>query len=110
MKPSPKNSAAPNRPTALTGPQTRQSRLAIDSSVLSASTPPSPRLSARSTKVTYFTEITRINDHRISDSRPRMLISLTAIPCAGLKHSRSAYSGLVPMSPKTTPSAVMTSL
>ena len=49
MKPSPKNSAAPNTPTALTGAHNRQLLLALDSNVLSASTPPSPRLSARST-------------------------------------------------------------
>src|SRR6185436_3249489 len=41
MKPSPKNSAAPNTPTALTGAQMRQLLLALDNNVLSASTPPS---------------------------------------------------------------------
>ena len=51
-----------------------------DSSVLSASTPPSPRLSARSTIVTYLTEMTSISDQRISDSRPSTLASLTAMP------------------------------
>ena len=30
---------------------------------------------------------------------PRMLSCVAPTPCAGLKHSRSAYSGLVPMSP-----------
>ncbi len=39
-----------------------------------------------------------------------MFASFTAMPCSGLKHSRKAYSGLVPMSPKTTPSAARTSL
>jgi hypothetical protein len=109
-KPSPKNSAAPNKPTALTGAHSFQLVLAVDSRVLNASTPPSPRLSARKTMPTYLMEMTSTSDHTISDSRPRMLVSLTARPCAGLKHSRKAYSGLVPMSPNTTPNATRTIL
>ena len=31
------------------------------------------------------------------------------MPCSGFRHSRNAYSGLVPMSPNTTPRAVRTS-
>ena len=55
-------------------------------------------------------EMMRTSDQRISDSSPMMFASVTAMPCSGLRHSRNAYSGLVPMSPKTTPSAEMTSL
>src|SRR6185369_14752357 len=110
MNPSPKNSAAPKTPTALTGPHTRQLLLALETNVLRASTPPSPRLSARSTIATYLTEMISTSDQRISDRMPRMFCSVNGMPCSGFRHSRNAYSGLVPMSPKTTPSAVRTSL
>ena len=61
--------------------------------------PPSPRLSARRMKTMYFTLTTRMSVHRISDSTPTMLPGVGWMPYSGLKHSRSAYSGLVLMSP-----------
>ncbi len=74
-------------------------------SAISARMPPSPRLSARSTTPRYFTEITRISDQKISDSTPITLACVGGTAYSPKKHSRIAYSGLVPMSPYTTPSA-----
>ena len=46
-------------------------------SAISAMMPPSPRLSARITKVTYFTVITMMSAHRISDSTPSTFSGVT---------------------------------
>ena len=68
--------------------------------------PPSPLLSARRIKVTYSRDITSINTQKITDSTPRILPGSNAKAWwPALKHSRSAYKGLVPISPNTTPSA-----
>jgi hypothetical protein len=61
--------------------------------------PPSPRLSACRTTARYLTLITRISDQKIMERMPKMCLGSGSIPCSGLKHSRTAYSGLVPMSP-----------
>ncbi len=61
--------------------------------------PPSPRLSARISTVTYLNETTKLRDQTISESTPRTLSMVGARPCLGAKHSLKAYSGLVPMSP-----------
>ena len=42
----------------------------------------------------------------ISESTPRTFSCVGGTGCEPKKHSRIAYSGLVPMSPYTTPSAV----
>ena len=47
----------------------------------------------------YLTLTTRISDQRIRERTPRMFGGVGVIPYSALKHSRSAYSGLVPMSP-----------
>ena len=66
--------------------------------------PPSPLLSARMMKVRYLTVTTIVSDQKISDRTPSR--SATAASAADPRmHSLSVYSGLVPMSPKTTPSA-----
>ena len=39
-------------------------------SAINASTPPSPSLSARMTKIRYLTETTSVIDQKISDSTP----------------------------------------
>ena len=61
--------------------------------------PPSPRLSACMIKVRYLSETTKLSDQKISDSTPRTFAAVGATPYSGAKHSLSAYSGLVPMSP-----------
>ena len=61
--------------------------------------PPSPRLSARSTSVTYFSETTIIRIQKIVETPPTMFSALSGMPCSGLNVSFTAYSGLVPMSP-----------
>ena len=68
-------------------------------------TPPSPLLSARITNKTYFTVTTKISAQIIIEITPKSASGVYAIPCLESKHSLSAYSGLVPMSPKTTPIA-----
>ena len=52
--------------------------------------PPSPRLLARSTSVTYFSETTIIRIQKIVDSPPRMFAAVSGMPCAGLKVSLTA--------------------
>ncbi len=72
-------------------------------SAISASVPPSPWLSARSRITTYFSVTTTISAHRISESTPSTAPGSTAPvvtpPLAAITASRSAYNGLVPMSP-----------
>ncbi len=66
--------------------------------------PPSPLLSARMITMTYLKLMVSIMHQKIRDRIPSTEASLMA-RCAVRKHWRSAYSGLVPISPKTTPSA-----
>ena len=61
--------------------------------------PPSPLLSARITTSRYFTEITSSSDQNIRDSTPSMSAGVTATGLAPKKQSRTAYRGLVPISP-----------
>jgi hypothetical protein len=77
-------------------------------SAIMAIRPPSPLLSARRISSTYLNETTRVMVQNSSESTPRMLSRVTC-RCALWNTSRSAYSGLVPMSPNTTPSAVTVS-
>ena len=68
--------------------------------------PPSPWLVARITTIRYFTFTVSMSAQKMSDSTPRMNVAWNS--CAApwcVMHSFSAYSGLVPMSPNTTPSA-----
>lgn len=67
--------------------------------------PPSPRLSACMMNTRYFAVTTTSSAQRMSDRMPYTLLGVTGMPYSGRKHSRSAYNGLVPMSPYTTPSA-----
>jgi len=78
---------------------------AVIASAISAMMPPSPRLSARMMSTTYFSDTTIISAQKIVDSPPRMLSGVSGMPWSGENVSLTAYSGLVPMSPKTTPSA-----
>jgi hypothetical protein len=69
-------------------------------SAIKAMMPPSPLLSARVMKVTYFRLTTIISDQKISDRMPRTLSGVIGTGWwAPPKTSLSAYSGLVPMSP-----------
>src|SRR5262245_30822333 len=71
----------------------------------SASTPPSPLLSKRSTNETYLIDTISVTAQKMSDSTPNTLASVSGSLCAPPNASWKAYSGLVPMSPKTTPIA-----
>ena len=61
--------------------------------------PPSPLLSARMMRTTYFSVTTTISAQKISDSRPSTLPSFRGIAWWPPKTSRTVYSGEVPMSP-----------
>src|SRR5688572_2253407 len=109
ITPSPHSMHAPNRIRSVPAPMADfRGPLSIRPREKRAKTPPSPRLPARVTKVMYFPLTTSIKDQKISDKTPRTLLVLSS---AGryLIESRSAYSGLVPISPNTTPSAAMAS-
>src|SRR5256885_2638021 len=71
--------------------------------------PPSPRLSARMISTTYLSETMIISAQKMVDRPPRMLVWLSGMPWSGENVSLTAYSGLVPMSPKTMPSAASVS-
>jgi hypothetical protein len=58
-------------------------------------------------KQTYLIVTTTISAQNTSDRKPRTA-SFPALP-DDLRHSRKVYIGLVPISPKTTPSAPITS-
>jgi hypothetical protein len=53
--------------------------------------PPSPLLSARMMRITYFTETTIINAQKIVDRPPRTFLALRGMPWSGLKVSRLIY-------------------
>ena len=71
--------------------------------------PPSPSLSARMITITYFSVTTSISDQNPSDSRPSTVSASGVRPKCGSNISLIVYSGLVPMSPNTTPIAPATS-
>ena len=72
---------------------------------MSDKTPPSPLLSARITNNTYLKVTTMIKDQIIMAITPNNASGENAMPWCGSKHSLSAYKGLVPISPNTTPMA-----
>ena len=105
--PSAYSNAAPKIPSTIInrrGVSPRARRLPFTNAI-SASTPPSPLLSARMITTWYLIVTIRINDQKINDKTPNTLPGVTGIPCGPWNASRIAYSGLVPMSPYTTPSA-----
>ncbi len=71
--------------------------------------PPSPRLSARMISTTYLSDTITISDQKMVDRPPSTFSAVSGMPWLGEKVSLTAYSGLVPMSPKTTPSATSVS-
>src|SRR6266536_2629137 len=106
---SPKNSEAPKIPSAASAIFVRRppGRARLRIRAISAMIPPSPSLSARITSSTYVIVTTIVTDQKISEMTPKMLSSVTLTGCgsAGLNTVWTVYSGLVPMSPKTTPRA-----
>ncbi len=54
-------------------------------------------------KMTYLIVTNSVMVHRTSDTTPSTACSVAVVPRECAKASRRAYSGLVPMSPKTTP-------
>src|SRR5579859_2696436 len=106
---SPKNSEAPKIPSADSTifarrpPGSARRRIRA----ISAMIPPSPSLSARITSRTYVMVTMIVTDQKISETTPKMLSCDTLTGCGslGLKAVWTVYSGLVPMSPKTTPRA-----
>ena len=84
-------------PSRMTGPPRFTAR---EASAIKASVPPSPLLSARSSRRTYFAVTTMRSAHTISDRMPSTIGSVAAPPPAAAESaSRKPYSGLVPMSP-----------
>ncbi len=61
--------------------------------------PPSPRLSARITRKTYFTVTMTISDQKINDSTPMISMFVVSPGSNSCRLALKAYSGLVPMSP-----------
>ncbi|MHC2879893.1 hypothetical protein ACVI53_002763 [Bradyrhizobium barranii subsp. barranii] len=99
---SPMNMEAPTTPSAIRNQLRRPS--ARWPSAISESVPPSPLLSARSSSRTYLAVTTIKSAQRISESTPSTMTRETGSPwAAALTASWNAYSGEVPISPKTTP-------
>src|SRR5688572_17120586 len=93
-------------PTSMSGSRHRACSFTEEAaSAMSAMIPPSPRLSARMMSTTYLSDTTIISAQNMVDRPPRMFGAVSAMPWTGAKVSLTAYSGLVPMSPKTMPSA-----
>ncbi len=68
--------------------------------------PPSPRLCARMMKPAYLIDTTTISAQKINDATPYTLAAVMCdVALYDVKIACSVYSGLVPMSPYTTPSA-----
>ena len=80
------------------------------SSATSARMPPSPSLSARMISATYFTETITAMDQKTIDTTPSTSLGVGCTRLWSMLNTVCiAYSGLVPMSPKTTPRAPMAS-
>ena len=91
---------APNTPITISGKCQREWRVTeFSASAISAIMPPSPRLSARSTRLTYFRETIIVRPQKIRETMPSKLDVFSARPWVGSKMVLSVYSGLVPMSP-----------
>src|SRR5687768_6702793 len=71
--------------------------------------PPSPLLSARMMNPAYFTETTSTSAQNTSESTPSTLADVSSAPCSP-NACFIVYSGLVPISPYTTPIAPSMSL
>ena len=69
--------------------------------------PPSPLLSSLRIMKRNFTDTTSNRDQTTKDAAPVRFRGLICAAWGPAKHSRNAYSGLVPISPKTIPNAAM---
>ncbi len=96
--------AAPSNPIPVKSLKPRVKAFAPMSDI-NARIPPSPLLSARMTNTQYLMEIVTIKVHTISESTPSALCVVNCPPVACTTVCRE-YRGLVPRSPKTTPSAL----
>ena len=86
MMPSPNSRAVPNTPrmtNSLRRPRSLLRCCRCSTSASSASTPPSPWLSARRMKTRYFTTTTSMIDQNTSDRMPYTFTTDGASPCAG---------------------------
>ena len=77
MAPSAKNSAAPNIPNVPYTLRRGLARSVLITSAVSASTPPSPLLSAFRTTPTYLSRITSTRVQKISESTPKTCSGVT---------------------------------
>ena len=75
--PSPRNSAAPNRPSSISTRARAGSFAPRSTSAISAMMPPSPLLPARMMNVTYLIDTTIISAQNTSERIPRTLCSET---------------------------------
>ena len=112
IKLSPKNSAAPKVPRTITNQRVLEVfdffSIFLRSNAVKAKTPPSPWLSARMIIKIYLIETTIINAQVINDKTPSTDEVIPAPdPWVASTESLRAYSGDVPISPKTTPSAAI---
>ncbi len=90
--PSPYSRAVPNSPRRTRPQRTREFRDWAEGRIneVSARIPPSPSLSARSTKARYLRDTTMISDHTISEITPRTVSRVTARPSAATNACRKA--------------------
>src|SRR5580693_1542646 len=97
---------APKTPSIISVLARLEPLLAVRSErAIRASTPPSPLLSARITNKTYLSETTMVIAQNSIEIIPSTASGVNGMPWSVLKHSFSAYRGLVPMSPNTIPRA-----
>jgi hypothetical protein len=87
--PSPKNNAVPATPITMMALIGNSERCCVNSA-MSASTPPSPLLSLRSTMRTYFNDTVRAMVQKMSDSTPRMASGPGVISPPAIRQARSA--------------------
>ena len=77
---------APNTPSIISGTYQRDDLVTeLSVSAISAMMPPSPRLSARSIRVTYLSETIMVSPQKIRETTPSRLKVFSASPCSGSK-------------------------
>ena len=99
--PSAYSNAAPKIPSTVIKPRGESpfaTRLPW-TNAMRARTPPSPLLSARMMMRWYLIVTTRMSDQQIRESTPSTLPGVNGMLCGPWNASRTAYSGLVPISP-----------
>ncbi len=99
MTPSPYRSAAPKSPSRSSADRPFFEMSFWPTSAISARIPPCPRLSARMTNSRYLNVTTKVIAQKTRERTPSTFSGVGATEWVPPKHSLSAYSGLVPMSP-----------